>query len=174
MCQSMASTTPSMVRPTLPTTDLSMTPLAALPMPAMSTDQKPWFAGLAMRFRRFKRDTPGLRFERRYLAARAAGHGPVYKTMLFSAGLMLLSAGLVMLVAPGPGILVSVFGATLLAQQSRTLARLLDRSELRLRTTWNRVSSGQGGRTRLLSTLVVAGATLCAFAVAACAAVWLR
>jgi hypothetical protein len=139
----------------------------------MSTDRKPWFAGIAMRWRRFKRDTPGLRFERRYQAARAAGHGPVYKTMVFSAGVMLLSAGLVMLVAPGPGILVSVFGATLLAQQSLTLARLLDRCELRLRSSWGKVASGQGGRTRLLSTLLVAGATLGAFVVAACAAVWL-
>lgn len=150
-----------------------MTPLSALPMPAMSPDRKPWFAGLAMRFRRFKRDTPGLRFERRYQATRAAGHGAAYKTLMFSAGVMLLSAGLVMLVAPGPGILVSVFGATLLAQQSLFLARLLDRSELRLRSAWTRVASGQGGRTRLLSTLAVAGATLGAFVVAACAAVWL-
>ena len=150
-----------------------MTPVSALPMPAMRPDRKPWFAGLAMRWRRFKRDTPGVRFERRYLAARAAGHGLVYRTLIFSAGVMALSIGLVMLVAPGPGILVSMFGATLLAQQSLTLAQLLDRSEVRARKAWSQFASGQGGRTRLLSTLLVAGATLVVFVLAACAAVLL-
>ena len=147
-----------------------MTPIATLPMPALSPDRKPWFVGLAMRWRRFRRDTPGVRFERRYHVARAAGHGPVYKTLVFSAGLMLLSVGLVMLVAPGPGVLVSILGAALLGQHSLATARMLDRSELRLRSTWSSLTNSER-RTRWLSILLVAGSVLGTLAFAA---VWLR
>jgi hypothetical protein len=45
-----------------------------------------------------------------------------------------LAAGAVMLVAPGPGILVFALGATLVAEESLWTAKLLDRAELRIRS----------------------------------------
>ena len=39
---------------------------------------------------------------------------------------------------PGPGIPILVIGLALIAQESVTLARLLDRTEIRLRRTWKR------------------------------------
>lgn len=51
---------------------------------------------------------------------------------------MVIAAGVFMLVAPGPGLLVVFLGAVLVAQQSLLAARTLDWLELRLRalTAW--------------------------------------
>jgi hypothetical protein len=45
-------------------------------------------------------------------------------------GLLLLALGLVMLVLPGPGLLVGFAGAALIAGESKVAARLLDRVDL--------------------------------------------
>jgi len=47
--------------------------------------------------------------------------------LAFGLGLLLLALGLVMLVLPGPGLLVGFAGAALIAGESKTAARLLDR-----------------------------------------------
>jgi hypothetical protein len=49
------------------------------------------------------------------------------------AGTLLLAVGLVMLVAPGPGILVVVLGGALLAEESQLIARFLDWAEVGIR-----------------------------------------
>ncbi|MBA3539898.1 MAG: hypothetical protein H0T79_09735 [Deltaproteobacteria bacterium] len=48
-------------------------------------------------------------------------------------GVVLVFAGGVMLVVPGPGLLVIVFGLALLAGESKRLAHVLDRAELVVR-----------------------------------------
>jgi hypothetical protein len=48
-------------------------------------------------------------------------------------GTLLVGVGVVMLVAPGPGILVIGVGGALLAEESLTAARILDWLELRIR-----------------------------------------
>jgi hypothetical protein len=45
-----------------------------------------------------------------------------------------LLAGAIMLVAPGPGVLVFALGAALVAEESLWMAKLLDRAELRIRS----------------------------------------
>jgi hypothetical protein len=62
-----------------------------------------------------------------------------------------MGAGLFFLLAPGPGLLIFLIGALLVAEESRTIARLLDGADLRLRRLaawvlahWRRRS----GRTR--------------------------
>ena len=54
--------------------------------------------------------------------------------MAIFGGFAVLLAGAVMLIAPGPGILVFALGATLVAEESLWTARLLDRGELRIRS----------------------------------------
>jgi putative transmembrane protein PGPGW len=49
------------------------------------------------------------------------------------AGTLLLAVGLVMLVAPGPGILVVVVGGALVAEESLCMARFLDWAEAGIR-----------------------------------------
>jgi hypothetical protein len=48
-------------------------------------------------------------------------------------GTLLFALGLVMLVAPGPGILVVVVGGALIAEESLLMARALDWSEVKIR-----------------------------------------
>jgi len=48
-------------------------------------------------------------------------------------GALLIAAGLFMLVAPGPGILVLVIGCALVAGESQPIARFLDAAEVRIR-----------------------------------------
>jgi hypothetical protein len=54
-------------------------------------------------------------------------------------GVAVLVAGAAMLVAPGPGILVFVLGAALVAEESLWVARLLDRAELGIRRVISRL-----------------------------------
>jgi hypothetical protein len=42
------------------------------------------------------------------------------------------------LAVPGPGIPILAVGLALVAQESKTTARLLDRAEIRLRRQWKR------------------------------------
>ena len=53
-------------------------------------------------------------------------------------GLLLLALGLLMLVLPGPGVLVGLVGAALIAGESRWAAQLLDRLDLGLTRAWKR------------------------------------
>ena len=53
--------------------------------------------------------------------------------MAIFGGMAVLLAGAVMLVAPGPGILVFALGAALVAEESLWMAKLLDRMEVRIR-----------------------------------------
>jgi hypothetical protein len=50
-------------------------------------------------------------------------------------GTALIAVGLVMLVAPGPGILVVAIGGALLAEESLLAARALDWLEVKIRRT---------------------------------------
>jgi hypothetical protein len=89
------------------------------------------FDALAQRWHSFKSSRPGRRFQDRYeRTANAAGWR---RWAVLAAGTALSMVGLMMLVTPGPGVLLLAIGATLLAEQSLWAARLLDRLELRLR-----------------------------------------
>jgi len=53
----------------------------------------------------------------------------------------LAAAGIVFLVVPGPGIPILAAGLALIAQESAVVARLLDRTEIRLRRWWKQLRS---------------------------------
>lgn len=86
---------------------------------------------------------PGCRFERLYWLRRNR-RTAWSSTLTAVTGGTLMGVGVVMLIAPGPGIAVLVAGAVVIAQRSLTVARFFDRCEARihpalarLRDWWN-------------------------------------
>ena len=85
------------------------------------------------RWRALRSAPAGERFQRRFHARRLVRKRGLSRVLAIFGGTAVLVAGAVMLVAPGPGILVFALGAALVAEESLWMARLLDRSELRIR-----------------------------------------
>lgn len=93
---------------------------------------------LQARWARFTRERPGQRFEKRYRLARQRHHSRWRAAAIVAGGVGLVLLGIVMLVAPGPGLLAIVAGGALLAQQSLKLARGMDKAEVGIRRVWDR------------------------------------
>lgn len=89
-------------------------------------------------WRRFQSSTPGQRFQKRYAQHRKSAHGILLRIFFSGAGLLLVAAGIFFLPAPGPGLVIVVLGASLLAQESLWVARVLDGTELILRNMYAR------------------------------------
>ena len=112
--------------------------------------------------------SPGRRFEDRYEAARAARLRGGWSHRLTRAlrlviAVLALGVGLVLAVMPGPAILFFLLSGSLFAAESRGVARLLDRAEVRLRTFWQWgrkiwVKLPGWGRAGLVVLVVAAGA----------------
>ena len=84
---------------------------------------------------------PGRRFQERY-RRKHAEHGSAWKRCGFvCAGIVLTIIGVFFLAVPGPGIPILAVGLALIAQESVTMARWLDRTELRLRRWWKKLRS---------------------------------
>lgn len=75
------------------------------------------------------RRRPGHRFEERFEESRGKGSS-AGRVIKLGVGIVLILVGIVLLVIPGPGSLVILVGAALLAEESRVVARLLDRTEV--------------------------------------------
>jgi hypothetical protein len=86
----------------------------------------------------FAHGKPGRRFEDRYNRQRHHGERPATRIIGFTAGIALSMLGLILLVAPGPGVLLLLVGGGLIAQQSLSVARALDRVEVWLRNVLRR------------------------------------
>src|SRR5262245_6187595 len=90
---------------------------------------------------RFVHTTPGRRFQERYRRKSATDRGRLLRCAVILAGVALAAAGIVFLVVPGPGIPILAAGLALIAQESAVVARLLDRTEIRLRRWWKQLRS---------------------------------
>ena len=89
------------------------------------------------RMRRFLAAPRGTRF--RAYHERLRRRASVWRSVLFAGlGLIVLAIGLALLVLPGPGLLVAAIGAMLIAGESRTAARILDRLDLWIGRGWDR------------------------------------
>lgn len=88
------------------------------------------FDALKKRWQEFKRGEPGRRFQDRYFRLRKNQKSHFWKVALVLGGSVLMALGAVMLVAPGPGVLVLVLGASFVAQESLAAARILDKTEV--------------------------------------------
>lgn len=87
----------------------------------------------------FRDDCPGKRFLNHHQRAHKS---PSKAKAALRAGLgaLLVAAGIVMLFIPGPGLLAMLFGVALIAGESKRLASLLDRGEMRAHRWWKRTS----------------------------------
>ena len=84
---------------------------------------------------------PGRRFQERYRRMHA-DKTSLWKSCAFvCAGVLLSLIGVFFLAVPGPGIPILALGLALIAQESATLARWLDRAELRIRRWWKKLRS---------------------------------
>jgi hypothetical protein len=88
---------------------------------------------------RFAHTLPGRRFQERY-RRKQEEKGNAWKRCGFvCAGILLSLIGIFFLVVPGPGIPILAVGLALIAQESAVAARLLDRTEVRLRVWWRKL-----------------------------------
>lgn len=88
---------------------------------------------LKRRWARLRDDPAGERFQRRYDRRHAEGTTALRRWGYIGLGVVVVAAGIFFLPAPGPGMVIIALGAGLIAQESRTAARGLDRTELRIR-----------------------------------------
>jgi putative transmembrane protein PGPGW len=110
-------------------------------------------------WRLFARAQPGTRFEKLHDARAESAALRIVVSMI---GILLLAGGVVLLFIPGPGLLLIAFGAGLLAQQSRWLAKRLDRLEILLRRLASRARSfWKRAATPLRAGIVAAGVLVC-------------
>ena len=92
------------------------------------------------RWRLFKHDVPGRRFQERYERARRrreAGESPGWvRPLNLFGGLALVVAGFVFLPTPGPSYIIIVLGLWMASGQWLPLARFFDWAEPRSRRLW--------------------------------------
>jgi hypothetical protein len=86
--------------------------------------------------------TPGRRFQERYRRMQETKGGAWKRCALVGTGILLVLVGLFFMAVPGPGIPIFAIGLALIAQESESLARLLDRAELRMRRFIKRLRAG--------------------------------
>jgi len=87
----------------------------------------------------FLRQAPaGERFVRYYKRRRERRRHPWLGKLRLLGGVLTMIVGVVLMPAPGPGMLIVAVGAALVAGESRLFARFLDRSESRLRRWFGR------------------------------------
>ena len=110
------------------------------------------FDTLHQRWRQFAAAPPGQRFQAHFdRRQRTRPRGLHQKILTIGGGVLIMGAGLFFLLAPGPGVLIVLIGALLVAEESRTVARRLDGADLRLRrlAAWAAARWRQrSGRTR--------------------------
>jgi uncharacterized protein (TIGR02611 family) len=87
---------------------------------------------LKQHWAQFKKYPSGERFERYYRARHETQKGLLKKTLLITVGSVIMAAGIIFLAIPGPGLLVMLGGAALIARESLFVSRLFDRLEPRL------------------------------------------
>ena len=84
-------------------------------------------------WRQLKQGTPGERFAKFHARRDAMRRSGPWKYIFPPLGFALVAIGIILLPAPGPGMLVILVGLTLLARESLMVARALDWAELRVR-----------------------------------------
>jgi Flp pilus assembly protein TadB len=88
---------------------------------------------LKQNWRRFKAGPPGRRFQQQFRYRQQFRSGPVRKALIIAGGILVAAAGIFFLFAPGPGIIILLIGAVMIAQESFLAARAFDRIEIHLR-----------------------------------------
>lgn len=87
----------------------------------------------------FRQAPAGERFQRRYARQAHNRSSFAWKVVWIALGLVFFVIGIIMLAAPGPGLLVLFVACSMVAGESRWAARTLDRLELKARAFAARV-----------------------------------
>ena len=87
-----------------------------------------------------KQGDPGSRFQEQYEKEHRKKKRPIGRILRIAAGVILMPVGLFFLAVPGPGLLIILLGAVLIARELRLAAMLLDWLEVRGRKVfkWGR------------------------------------
>ena len=88
---------------------------------------------LKQNWQRFKAGLPGRRFQQQFRYRQQFRTGLLRRALLIAGGILIATAGIFFLFAPGPGIIIFLLGAVVIAQQSSLAARAFDRVEIQLR-----------------------------------------
>ena len=91
------------------------------------------FETIKLSWQRFKADPPGQRFQQQFKRRHAVARTLLQRALVVGGGVLLTGVGIFLFFLPGPGVLFVLLGAVLTAQQSITVARGLDWTEIRLR-----------------------------------------
>jgi hypothetical protein len=96
-------------------------------------------------WKEFQEQEPGRRFQERYRRRHESGESGPSRFLFLGVGLVIMAAGAVLMPAPGPGTIVLLFGAALVGQEVRPVARAMDWIEVHVRGlfrpfsgVWNR------------------------------------
>lgn len=92
----------------------------------------PFVQSLKNHWREIADGEPGKRFQHRFEQKEREGRSAAHIFKMVAA-VVLIAAGIVFLVIPGPGSVLIVIGGALLAEGSSKVARALDWTEMRLR-----------------------------------------
>ena len=123
--------------------------------------------GLKQEWRDLRKGRPGHRFQDRYERHRGGRKGKSWMGRFLEPGIgvLLLVAGVIFCLIPGPGLPLVLVGATLLAERSRRIARAMDWCELKLRKVlrrakdwWCQASLGARNAVVVLATFMIAAA----------------
>jgi hypothetical protein len=88
------------------------------------------FAHLKQQWQVLINGKPGTRFQEYYLRRHHAGRGRFRKMLVMTVGMVSVASGIFFLAAPGPGLVLLLAGASMLAEESYYAARAFDRIEL--------------------------------------------
>jgi hypothetical protein len=128
----------------------------------LSTFRKEWHE--------FHSASPGRRFQIRYHQRRKSGVSTLGTYLILGMGALLFGAGLLFIVAPGPGVTMVLVGGALMAQVSLRVARAMDRGELRVRAAlrplgcfWVRASLAPKAAVIALAALLFIGMTAASY-----------
>lgn len=119
-------------------------------------------------WRAFRQSRPGERFQKRHEHSQEARKSQSWfvRVLKPAAAVVLVAGGIVLCFIPGPGLPLIVIGAGLLADESRTIARALDWTEVRLRRLWSVARQWWQGASRLAKEAVIFAGVLVASAAA--------
>lgn len=87
------------------------------------------FEQISQHWEQFRHYPSGERFERYYRSRHESTRSTTKKALLMGAGILVMVAGVIFLAIPGPGLLVMLIGAGLIARESLFVSRTFDRME---------------------------------------------
>jgi hypothetical protein len=92
------------------------------------------FDTLKHRWHQFAAVPPGQRFQAHFQRRQQTRPRELHRKILaIGGGILIMGAGIFFMLAPGPGLLIFLVGALLVAEESLTIARRMDGADLRLR-----------------------------------------